>query len=244
MSAEKKGLSPLVWVGIGCGGIVVMGVIVMVILSVFAFNKVKEVGEDMKKNPALTTAKVIDALNPEIEIVGNDEENQTVTFRNVKTGEEVTLDLEGIKEGRFGWTTDEGSVKFDANDSDGQMRVTDSQGNQSLAYGTNIKITDWVPVYAKGKSQGVASYNTDEGVGGNYMLETEDAAQTVVDWYKKTLEDDGYDITSSSQTTTGEGSMNMMEAKKGNRTFSFVVNHDNNTGKTKGTMYYMERKSQ
>lgn len=84
-SSERKGLSPVVWIAIGCAGVLVLAGIATFAGGIFIFNKAKNVVEEMEKNPVLATAKLITATNPDVELVATDEESQTVIFLNSKT---------------------------------------------------------------------------------------------------------------------------------------------------------------
>ena len=66
--AKKKG--PLFWVLTGCLGIVVIGGILMVAGGLFIWNKAKQAGFDpalMRSNPGLAVAKMMAAVNPDID---------------------------------------------------------------------------------------------------------------------------------------------------------------------------------
>jgi hypothetical protein len=94
---QKKGLSPLAWVGIGCLGLLVIGGIVATVVTVLVVGKVKQVATEMEEDPVATTAKLLAAANPDVELVATDKENRTVTFRDVKTGEELTFGYDDIE---------------------------------------------------------------------------------------------------------------------------------------------------
>ncbi|HSF39476.1 MAG TPA: hypothetical protein VLT87_06755, partial [Thermoanaerobaculia bacterium] len=113
--APKKGLGPLAWVGIGCGALLVIGVVAMFAVGYIAKRQL----DKFEDNPAMAAATLAVRLNPELELVKADEENNTLTVKNKKTGEVVTLSAEDIKEGKFTVTTDEGTTTFDA-DGDGK----------------------------------------------------------------------------------------------------------------------------
>ena len=60
---EKKS-KVLVWVLAGCGTFVVLGVIAVMALSYFVWNKAKEI----EKNPAFAIAKMVVSANPDVEL--------------------------------------------------------------------------------------------------------------------------------------------------------------------------------
>ena len=98
----KKGLSPLAWVGIGCGGVVVLGLVALVVLGVSVFNwgrdaleeatgeqSLSDIIDNLEDDPAKTLAEAAIRLNPEFEQVNTDDDAGTITFRNTETGERV-----------------------------------------------------------------------------------------------------------------------------------------------------------
>lgn len=97
----KKGLPVIAWVGIGCGGLVVLVVIVLVIVGVVFGSAAKKFAEEAERNPAKATVELMAKFDKDIEIVGADDEKQTVTVRVKSTGETVTLTQQDIESGRF-----------------------------------------------------------------------------------------------------------------------------------------------
>jgi TonB family protein len=77
----------------GCLGLILIGVVLFFAASYFIYNKAKRVAKDagvdsemMKKKPGLASAKIAAALNPDIEIVSIDDQKNTVTLRDKRTG--------------------------------------------------------------------------------------------------------------------------------------------------------------
>lgn len=85
MNEPKKGLSPLVWIGIGCGGLLLVGAVV---LSVGGYFAVKTASDFVGDNPAAAAAEAIVRINPELELVESDREGGTITVRESSTGKE------------------------------------------------------------------------------------------------------------------------------------------------------------
>jgi len=170
---QKKGLSPLAWIAIGCGGIILIGLVVVVAGGLFVAKKATEVAQEFQKNPAYSYAKLIAAANPDIEVVSSDDEKQTVSLKNKKTGEVATIDLEGLKEGRISWITSEGKVSIGADVGD---------------------IPEWVPVRPGSEAKLNFSASADGGVSGTVSFTSEDGVDDVLDWYRDQLEGQGYQV--------------------------------------------------
>ena len=90
--APKKGLGTGAKIGIGCGVIVLLAIIALVIGSVFLGGKLKEFGEDMAKNPTRATANtMVKASFGTMEMVAEDEANKRYTIKETKTGKLTTI---------------------------------------------------------------------------------------------------------------------------------------------------------
>ena len=65
--------------------------------------------EMMRRNPALAGAKIAAAMNPNIEILSVDEDRQTLTYRDKKTGKVSVVTFQNAKNGH--WTATEEEKK-------------------------------------------------------------------------------------------------------------------------------------
>ena len=89
---QKQGIGALGWIGIGCGGIIVLGIIASVVLY-FAFApKLKQVAADFQKNPARATATtMVTAGMGQIELVAEDDVNKRYTIKEKQNGKLTTI---------------------------------------------------------------------------------------------------------------------------------------------------------
>jgi hypothetical protein len=219
---KKKGLSPLAWVGIGCGALLVIGFIVMAAGGIFAARKIKQMGD----NPEMTVAEMMVRTNPDVELVSKDEDAKTITVRNKKTGEETTLNLSDIKNGNFkveGADGKEASVQLGE---DG-IKVTDEKGNSTFQAGAGTDLPkdlpDWVPVYPGGQVQGTMSSDTPEQKTSSFTVTTQDSVADVIKFYQDKLAANGLEV---EQTTTGsgaDGSGGMISAKSSDDTRNVII---------------------
>ena len=126
--------------------------------------------ESLEDNPVRTLAETAIRMNPEFELLSTDDAAGTITFRNIETGEEATLNFEDIAEGRFTITTTDGNVAVDATggSSDGAGGVTFTGPAGQIRLGANVDLGDlpeWVPVYP-GSSELPYVTSTPEGQSG------------------------------------------------------------------------------
>jgi hypothetical protein len=225
-SVPKKGLSPLAWIAIGCGALVLVGGVVLVGLLGFGLFKAKEMVADFEGNPAKAAAEMMVKLNPELELVESDDEAGTITIKNTETGEAMTVDFEDITEGRLSFTTEDGEVRIDASEG-GEGTMTFSGDEGEVRIGASLEnVPDWVPLYP-GASDTGGSYTskTQEGVTGLVAMTTADDAATVLAFYEEWLSDQGYELTGRSTTSSGEGTFATLrgEVKEPARNLVIVV---------------------
>jgi hypothetical protein len=90
--APKKGLGTGAKIGIGCGVIVLLAIIALVIGSVFLGGKLKEFGEEAAKNPTRATATMMVKVSAgTMEMVAEDDANKRYTVKETKTGKLTTI---------------------------------------------------------------------------------------------------------------------------------------------------------
>ena len=88
----KKGVGPLAWLGLGCGGIVLA-----VAAGAFTFwlkfgGKLRELSSEAVKNPARAAAlSVVTLGDGKFELIAEDDEAKRYTVREVATGKKITV---------------------------------------------------------------------------------------------------------------------------------------------------------
>jgi len=205
----KKGLSPLAWVGIGCLGLLVVGGIAATVATVFVVGKVKQVASEMEDDPVATTAKLLAAANPDIELVSADKENRMVTFRDVNTGQVLTFGYDDIEQGRVTFSSGSETAELEVtpgDDGSGGLTVKTSEGTATFSAGGDASnIPDWVPVYP-----GVAptSNFSAEGTGqftGTFSFTSDADVDSILDFYDEQVK--GVGLETKSRTTTADGAI-------------------------------------
>ncbi len=253
----NQGMSPWAWVAIGCGGIVIVGIVMVMALGFFAVKKGKEIVEeatgtdsfsefveDMKDNPAKALAETAIRTNPEFELVNTDDDAGTITFTNTKTGEEATLNFEDIAEGRFSMSTSEGEYRIDATDGgEGGVTFTGPEGEARFGASADLSdVPDWVPAYPGATdAQGTMHTSSADGIMGAFTAKSTDDAQKVVDHFKQLFEDQGYTIGGESMTRTGDTAFGGVNADLGDgRSINVMIVQGE--GNTQVTINYNQQK--
>src|SRR5262245_51615187 len=91
-------MSPLAKVGIGC---LVFAVLCAIAIGVMFSAGVHFLKKKVGDNPTLAAAELIIRANPELEVVDSDSKAGTLTIRNTKTGEVVTMNAKDIEDGKI-----------------------------------------------------------------------------------------------------------------------------------------------
>ncbi len=90
--APKKGLSTGAKIGIGCGGLVLLVIIGMIVVGVMLAPKAKQFAEEAQKNPTRATATMmVSAGMGNMELVAEDDVNKRYTVKEKKSGTLTTI---------------------------------------------------------------------------------------------------------------------------------------------------------
>lgn len=98
-ASDRKSSNVLVYLGIGCGLLVVLTVVVVVIGIGWGVKKVGGVVSEIQANPEKFLAEGLVKADPNLELVASDEARGEITFRNRSTGETTTLSYRDAAQG-------------------------------------------------------------------------------------------------------------------------------------------------
>ncbi len=204
-AAKKK--SPLLYILIGCGGLVVLiGVLIAVAVS-FGLYKAKQAGLDpdlIQKNPGLAVVKMAVAANPDAELVSIDEDRGIATVRDKKTGKTVTMNFEDIKKGKISFEGEDGqkvSLEAEGEGGEGQFKIKSSEGSATLGGGP-LTLPSWFPAYPGAAPQGTFSLQDKSGSSAGFQFTTKDAPARVFQFFEAGLKKSGLTVEASG---TGNG---------------------------------------
>lgn len=207
----KAGSGVLPKVLIGCLGLVVIIAIAISVAVWWGARKLTEAA----RNPAVFGAKLIVAGNPDLEIVSEDSGKQTVTIKNKKTGDVVTMNAADLKQGKIEFQDAKGEkVTFDAGDKGkGGVTVTSKEGTTTLEAGATAEpLPAWVPAYPGVQPAGVMSKKTATGVEGMVSFTTGNPGDKVLDFYEADLKGKGFKV-ERSDVKNDAGTMGSLSAK-------------------------------
>ncbi len=237
---KEKGLSPIAWVAIGCSSVLLVGVFIAFVAGAFVLNKVRQLSSDMTAAPVVTTAKLIAAANPEIELIEADEKSRVVVFRNTRTGEEFTFDFEDIEDGAVHFSSESESLSIElepGKDDGGTLTITTDEGRILIGAGaTADEVPQWVPVYPGTRPQQTISSDYYAGHWGAYTFSVCDDLQEVVDFYITEIEKLGLEITS--RTTTPKSAL--LTAQTSDESLMMTVTASVDNGEVQVLIQYNE----
>lgn len=195
---QKKKTNIVVWVLLGIAAFIVVGGIVLVGGAVYFVKQVAGSG-----NPGMAIAKVITALNPDLEVISMD--GETVKVRVKSTGEEAEVNLSDLQRG-----------KIDIKTKDGRVVV-----------GGKGKIPDWLPKYPGMKGDPIVQVESQGNENGNLVYQTNDNASKVSSFYESEFKVAGFTVTSQS-AVDGEEGVVITKADSGAKSATIKVIQGNN----------------
>ena len=238
---QKKKMSALGWIAIGCGAIAILCILALGGAAFIGGRFLKKAAD----NPAFTAAKIAVQANPDLELVESDEDEGTLTVKNVKTGEVVTLNAKDIQEGKFTVTTDEGTTTFDGSKTGdgGTLTVTTDKGEQAVfgaTAGAPANLPSWVPIYTGAKIEGSYDATTAEGRNAMFTVTSSDSVDQVAEFYQSKLEAEGLKVERSSYETAGSKTI-MLVGKTDDDKRTANVTISSNEGQTQAMVNFGEK---
>lgn len=238
----KKGMSPIAWIGIGCVVLLVLCGIAFGIMGYIA----KRAIDSASKNPGMAAAKLAVRMNPDLELVNADDEHNTITIKDKKTGETTTISADDAKNGKWSIKTDKGSATFDTSGGQGlNIQATDEKGQKSTTTfggaGAPQNLPSWLPLYPGGTVQGTYDTTNAEGRTAAFTVSTKDDSTKVIDYYEAQLKSAGLPAEKSTYTTNGTtGGTVTGKSADGKREASVIVSSSN--GSTQAVITFTEKK--
>ncbi len=204
----KKGLSPVAWILIGCLGLLMLLALGFGACTFFVAKKAKNFAEDFADNPGRAAAELAVRMNPDLEMVSTDNDDQTITVRDKTTGEEMTFDWSDFENEGFSISTGEGSMTIN-NPADGGAVVTmrDDEGQQTTYFGDGggSDTPSWVPIPA-GASEPSVLMQTSGGsqTAGAFSYTTSQSVGSLIDYYEGELDPQGFDTDRATYSGGGQ----------------------------------------
>ncbi len=119
-------------VAVGCGALLLLGMIAGAIFTWYAAKKAKEFAE----NPGYATLRLAVAANPDLETVSSDAKAGTIAVLDKRTGKTTTLTMSSVKDGKLVIEADGAKVEMNGGPGgQGEMVVHGKNGEVMVARG-------------------------------------------------------------------------------------------------------------
>jgi hypothetical protein len=197
-----------VWVWI-LGGIAIFLFAITLTCGVVAYmgmRMIRSAGFDselMKRNPGLAMAKMVTAMNPDLETVKTNERAGTIVVRERSTGKVMTMKFDPDTK-RMVVTTEDGKQASVTIDNNG-FTAQSADGTVKFGGGAAGSTPSWVPAYPGSAPQNTISSTTPEGSQNTFTFKSKDPASTIITFYSDQLKAAGFTIDMT--TTTEQGGL-------------------------------------
>jgi len=221
---KKKGLSVLAWIGIGCLGVLVIGGIVTSVVVYYLAHKVQEFAKEVEEDPVAATAKALAAANPDIELVSTDKDNRTVTFREVSTGKELTVDYDDIEQGRLSFSSGGETADFEVTGDEGSggLTVKTSEGTATFSAGNDASdIPDWIPIYPETVPTNNFAADANGQLTGTFGFNTSSDVDSLLNFYDTEAKAAG--LETKSRTATPDGAIWLASSPDDSRSLTVMA---------------------
>nr|WP_320131878.1 hypothetical protein [uncultured Holophaga sp.] len=187
------------WVLGGCGVVVLLAIIAIVIIAALVGRKIAAAG----KNPAVAAAELAIRANPDLDLVGTDYDKGTITIRDRKSGEVITLDASEAQKGQVRFRNAKGEgLKLSG--AEGKVHLQTEKGEATLGAGAVTPAPDWVPSYPGASAEGLMDATVNKVRQRSVVQKTGDSVQTVQDFFEAGLKAQGFSVSSA---RIGEGGL-------------------------------------
>jgi hypothetical protein len=212
-----------VWVWI-LGGIAIFLFAITLTCGVAAYmgmRMIKSAGFDselMKRNPGLAMAKMVTAMNPDLETVKTNDREGTIVVREKSTGKVMTMRFDPDTK-KMVIITDDGKQASVSIDNNG---VTAQSADGTVKFGgTGNSAPAWVPAYPGSSPQNTMSSTTADGSQNTFTFKSTDPASKILSFYSDQLKAAGFTINMTTNTDQGGLVQASDEGKK--RTVNVIV---------------------
>jgi hypothetical protein len=193
-------------------------------MTMYLAHKAKQFAHGMEKNPALAVAKMMAAVNPDVEVVSTDEDKGTITVRDKKTGKLLTMNLQDAQKGKFVFEQDGQKLEMQAHGEGDKGSLELKSGDGSMKFGTDGKMPDWLPAYPGSTPKGVFSMQNGKGSGGSFGLTTNDSIEQVMRFYEDALKKAGLTVKTQTMQANGKTSLGVVTGEELGNKRSVMVN--------------------
>jgi hypothetical protein len=234
---EPKKTSPIVWILLGVVGF-------FVLIGFVAMAGIGFLAHKVAQNPALAITKLVTATNPDIQVLSTDEGANTITLRDKRSGETMTMNFDDVKKGKivFKGNGQRATIQAHGDGQNGTLEINSPDGTVKFGSGAAGKTPAWVPAYPGVSPQSTFSMQGGEGSGGSFQFTTKDSAKDVLSFYEQNLKQAGFGITANITGNTDTASGGMISAEDTATKRTVVVTVGTEKGETSVNVLFGTKK--
>lgn len=196
----KKGIPVIGWIGIGCGTLLIIAIMVISLLVGFCARKVGE----FSKHPEKSAAEMMVRLNPDLQMVSQDDAKGEMTIRT-KDGQTMTMSYKDVASGKF--------------------TIKDAEGNVSEFGSADLsKLPAWVPRVPDLENSFSSTQQQGDGkTSGIYTGSTPKSADELAEFFKTEMEKLKATSSNSSSTSVNGTESRVLGFENGGRKINIAI---------------------
>jgi len=236
---------------IGCFIVVLVLIIGVLFAASWAWKKAKGAMEsaglsleEFQTNPERAAAKVVLAVNPDIELVGEDQAAGTMTIKVKSSGETMSISYKDIAEGRIVFRNGKGEqVVIDGKGKDGSVVMTTDEGTTVIGgEGEVMKPPAWVPLHpSMTLMTGGMKNETETEEKGTCLAESTESVDALKKYYEaqqKSMSGGSSSAASNSKSTMATGESAVVTLSTDGKTLTVMLSKSEAGQKTNVMLNY------
>jgi hypothetical protein len=239
-AAPAKKSHALIWILSILAGLVILIGVTLAVGGYFLYRGARS----MAHHPGWAVARLVSAVNPNVEVLSTDEAKGTITVRDKQTGKVITVNLQDAEHGKISFEgTGQGTVTVDGSGEgkNGTVVIRSPQGTMKFGSGA-FQIPAWLPAYPGSSPQGTFGAQSAESSSGTFTFKVGDAVDKVSQYYQDHLKSAGFTITNALATTGASGAGGMVSAEDSGKKRTVVVTIGTDGGETTVAVMFTEKK--
>ena len=200
--------------------------------------------EEFQTNPERAAAKVVLAVNPDIELVSEDQAAGTMTIKVKSSGETMSISYKDLAEGRIVFRNGKGEqVVIDGKRKDGTVVMTNDEGTTVIGgEGEVMKPPSWVPMHpSMTLMTGGMKNETETEAKGTCLAESTESVDALKKYYEtqqKLMSSGSSSSTSNSKSTTTTGESALITLSSDGKTLTVMLSKSEGGQKTNVMLHY------
>jgi hypothetical protein len=212
---KKKGRW-IFWTLGGCLGLIIIVVIILFAAGTYFVHKTGFDPALMQKNPAMAVAKMMTAVNPDLEVLGIDEDQGVIRVRDKKSGQTLAINLKDAKNGKIVFMDEQKGksveIKTQGEGANAGLEIKSDEGSLKMGAKAAGQLPGWLPSYPGAEAAGAMTVNAENGNRGSCTFKSKDSIEAVSAFYENALKSEGFEVKKVPTQLSGQGAMIVLAA--------------------------------